>query len=222
MLGHGPEPSGLEDYRGENCDIHEWALVDPPCHIGALTRVHPFSHIMGNTIVGDACHIGHHVTVGSGVILGNRVRVLHYSQLHSGVILEDDVQFGPGAAIVSPKRFRPKTGNISQISPTLVRRGASVGPNVLLATGLTVGCYAFVQPGAVVERNIPDYAVATGDPVRIEGWRCSCGELLTFPDDAPGTLTMCTYCRRTYEKKAAKRIAPVTLCTEASVPGQAL
>jgi UDP-2-acetamido-3-amino-2,3-dideoxy-glucuronate N-acetyltransferase len=225
---------GFEDYRSPLATVHPLALVESPCRLGDHTTIHPFTRIMGHTMVGNACQIGHHVTIAPGVIVGNRVRVYNASHLNTGVILEDEVQFGPNAVVVPLRRMRAtSTGTISQISPTLIKNGAMVGPHVTIGSGLTVGCYAFIEAGTVVDHNVPDFALISGNPLRLLGWRCACGKALSLPvpsgafglplldglplppSDNDRTVT-CDYCERQYVQKSPRRIVLKTTVAKAT------
>jgi UDP-2-acetamido-3-amino-2,3-dideoxy-glucuronate N-acetyltransferase len=222
---------GFEDYRSPLANIHPLAFIESPCRLGDHTTVHPFTRIMGHTMVGNACQIGHNVTIAPGVIVGNRVRVYNACHLNTGVILEDEVQFGPNAVVVPMRRIRAtSTGTISQISPTLIKNGAMVGPNVTIGAGLTVGSYAFIEAGTVVDHHVPDFALVSGNPLQLLGWRCACGKALTLPSldhntvllpqhddslalpvaDNDSTVT-CGYCDRQYAQKTSRRIVLKTV-----------
>lgn len=194
--------SGFEDNRAESAFIHESSYVDAPCRIGENTAILHFSHIMANSIIGNNCHIGHNVTISSGVLIGNNVKVMNNTLLNSGVILEDNVYCGPSTIFSALKNIRAQQTNISQVSPTLVRRGAHIGANTTVATGFTIGLYTFIEAGAVIDRNIPDFALAYGNPLKFAGWRCECGERLKFADEP---LT-CKNCGKIYLQKSERKI----------------
>jgi UDP-2-acetamido-3-amino-2,3-dideoxy-glucuronate N-acetyltransferase len=168
----------FEDHRAETAYIHESSYVDTPCHIGEHTSILHFSHVMANSIIGDHCLIGRNVTIASGVFLGNNVRVMNNTQLNSGVILENEVYCGPSTIFADPRHIRANTRSISRVSPTLVRRGAQIGPNSTIAAGFTIGSFAFIEAGTVVDRNVPDFAVVYGNPLKFAGWRCECGQMI--------------------------------------------
>ena len=194
----------FEDCRAPSAQIHPSALLDAPCRVGEHTAILPFVHVMSQTIIGNHSLIGHNVTIASGVLVGNHVRVLNNSLLNSGVILEDSVYCGPSTTFCAMTRMRGTTTAISRVSPTLVRRGASIGPNSTVAAGVTIGTHAFVEAGTVIDRNIPDFALVCGNPLRFFGWRCTCGEPLTFKTEQ----TTCNACGKQYDQIAAHQIAP--------------
>lgn len=194
--------NAFEDSRADTSFIHESAYVDPPCHIGHNTTILHFSHVMANSIIGDHCHIGHNVTIASGVLIGNHVKVLNQSMLKSGVILEDEVYCGPSTVFQELRHVRMQNTGISPVSPTLVRRGAHIGANTTIATGFTLGMYIFIEAGTVIDRNIPDFALVYGNPLKFGGWRCECGERLKFQSES----ILCKTCGKAYLQKSERKI----------------
>jgi UDP-2-acetamido-3-amino-2,3-dideoxy-glucuronate N-acetyltransferase len=188
--------SYLEDHRAETAYIHESSYVDTPCRIGDHTSILHFSHVMANSIIGNFCQIGRNVTIASGVLLGDNVKVMNNAQLNSGVILENEVYCGPCAVFTESRHVRANTRNISRVSPTLVRRGAQIGANTTVASGFTIGRFAFIEAGTIVDRNIPDFAVVYGNPLKFAGWRCECGQTLSI--GSSGEETVCSYCSHRY------------------------
>lgn len=179
--------------------IHESAYVDAPCQIGHGTKVLHFTHIKPHAVIGHNCTIGANVTIDSGVLIGNYVQVMNNVNLASGVILEDNVYFGPCALIIPLKYVRGGTAHISALQPALVKHGANIGANATIASGMTVGRYAFVESGSVVDRHVPNYAVMVGNPLQLVGWRCECGEILPVKDI--DTITDCKRCGKHYHLK---------------------
>jgi UDP-2-acetamido-3-amino-2,3-dideoxy-glucuronate N-acetyltransferase len=206
----------LEDRRAESAFIHPSSYVDSPCVIGERTHIAHFSHVMATAIIGNDCHIGHNVTIAAGVVVGDNVRVMNNTLLMSGVILENDVYCGPSTVFTPLKRVRSHSQVMSKVSPTVVRRGSVIGPNTTVATGFTIGQFCFVEAGSVIDRNIPDYASATGNPLRLVAWRCACGTLLEFKQAA---LTTCTGCSQHYAKRSEIKIQPVLSATQQEEAG---
>lgn len=192
----------FEDQRAKSAFIHESSYVDSPCLIGEHTAILHFTHIMAHAIIGSHCHIGHNVTIGSGVVIGNHVRILNNTLLNSGVILEDNVYCGASTIFTALNRIRGRSRTISPISPTLVKSGANIGANTTVAAGVTIGQHSFVEAGSVVDNNIPDFALVYGNPVRFEGWRCQCGECLTFHKDK----AYCKHCGKRYTQYSEFKI----------------
>jgi UDP-2-acetamido-3-amino-2,3-dideoxy-glucuronate N-acetyltransferase len=191
-----------EDNRSETAYIHESAYVDSPCRIGQNTKILHFSHVMANSIIGNHCHIGHNVTISSGVLIGNHVKVMNNATLNSGVILQDDVYCGPSTIFTDITHIRGKSQSISQIRPTLIKQGAHIGANTTLASGLSIGLYTFIEAGSVIDRNIPDFAIVCGNPLKIDGWRCACGTELSFKQQK----ALCPQCGKTYVKDSERKI----------------
>lgn len=182
--------------------IHESSYIDEPCQIGHGTNILHFCHIMANSVIGSHCQIGQHVTIASGVLIGNNVRVLNNAMLNSGVILENNVYCGPSTVIAPLKHMRGEAGNVSSIHPTLIKRGANIGPNTTIASGFIVGQHTFIESGSVIDRNIPDFALVYGNPIQFAGWRCECGQVLKFKKDR----ATCPRCEKQYARQSEEEI----------------
>jgi UDP-2-acetamido-3-amino-2,3-dideoxy-glucuronate N-acetyltransferase len=209
----------LADHRAETAYVHESSYIDAPCRIGEHTSVLHFSHIMSHSIIGDFCLIGRNVTIASGVLVGNHVKVMNNVQLNSGVILENDVYCGPCVTFTENRYVRAIPKNISRVSPTLVRQGAQLGPNTTVASGFTIGRFAFIEAGTIVDRNIPDFAIVYGNPLKFAGWRCECGQSLHLQSSSasrsqksqePETSVTCVYCGRRYERQSKWKVLQLT------------
>ncbi|MDX2083991.1 MAG: DapH/DapD/GlmU-related protein [Candidatus Melainabacteria bacterium] len=197
----------FDDHRAEGVYVHDSAWVDSPCHIGERTTILHFTHVMPHTRIGQDCHIGHNVTIGSGVLIGNQVRVLNNALLVSGVILGDGVYCGPSTVFCTLNHVRGQVQTVSRVSPTVVRTGASIGPNSTVACGFTLGRFAFVEAGSVVDRSVPDYAMVGGSPLRLLGWRCECGDVLDVDDN--NAYAECAACGSLYHRKAEYRLVAI-------------
>ena len=193
----------FEDKRADTAFVHQTSCLDSPCQVGERTQIFHFSHVMGHTIIGDDCVIGQHVTIGSGVLMGNAVRVMNNALLVSGVILENQVYCGPGTTFAPITRVRGRHQGISQVTRTLVKRGATLGPHTTVSTGFTMGEFCFVEAGSVVDRHVPAYAIVSGDPIRFKAWRCQCGQELVFQHDR----ATCPQCRKRYDQVDTYRVA---------------
>jgi UDP-2-acetamido-3-amino-2,3-dideoxy-glucuronate N-acetyltransferase len=203
----------FEDHRADTAFIHASSYVDSPCRIGEHTSILHFTHVMGHTIIGNHCQIGRNVTIASGVFLGDNIRVSNNAQLSSGVILENEVYCGPNTVFTENKFVRANTKNISKVSPTLVRHGAQIGANTTVASGSTIGRFAFIEAGTVIDRNIPDFAVAYGNPLKLAGWRCECGQSMPLQVGSDNTDVhaaseeiVCSACGRLYVRQSKWKV----------------
>jgi UDP-2-acetamido-3-amino-2,3-dideoxy-glucuronate N-acetyltransferase len=160
--------------------VHESSYVDEPCQIGKGTKIWHFSHIMKNSVIGENCNIGQNVVVSPDVQLGNNVKIQNNVSLYTGVVCEDDVFLGP--SMVFTNVINPRSGIIrkEEYMKTVVKKGASVGANVTIVCGNDIGKYAFIGAGAVVTKEVPDYALMVGNPSKNIGWMSEFGERLNF------------------------------------------
>lgn len=183
---------------------HPSSYVDDNVEIGSGTKIWHFSHVQSHTKIGKNCSIGQNVNVGNNVKIGNGVKIQNNVSVYEGVELEDYVFCGPSMVFTNvpqPRSKYPQRGG-QFYKKTLLREGASVGANATIVCGHTVGRHAFVAAGAVVTKDVPDYALMMGVPARQKGWVCECGEML-------GEVTKsatCGKCQRNYslEGKALK------------------
>lgn len=171
------------------------AVVDQPCTIGEGTYIWHFSHVMKNSTLGKKCNLGQNVHVASGVKVGNNVKIQNNVSLYTGVELEDDVFCGPSMVFTNVINPRSHVNRKNEYQRTLVRRGASLGANSTIVCGTTIGEYAFVGAGAVVTKDIRDYALVVGCPARQIGWVCRCGVRLIIENGK----SQCESCGLTYE-----------------------
>lgn len=172
--------------------VHESSYVDEPVSIGEGTRIWHFCHVMKDAVIGRRCNIGQNVLVASGVRIGDNCKIQNNVSLYTGVVLEDHVFCGPSMVFTNVVNPRSEVIRKDEYQQTLVRRGASIGANATIVCGVTIGCYAFVGAGAVVTRDVPDFALVVGNPARRTGWMCRCGVKLPLGEaQARGRCAAC-------------------------------
>ena len=185
--------------------IHPQAIVDEGARIGAGTRVWAFAHVLPGAVLGEDCNLCDHTFVEGKLVIGNRVTIKCGVYLWDGVTVEDDVFIGPGAGFSNDKRPRSKQYP-SAPARTILRTGCSIGVNATILPGLTLGAWSMIAAGAVVTRDVPDFALMIGNPARIAGWVCRCSAALDFQ---AGPESKCT-CGRTYTKESPDTVKELT------------
>jgi UDP-2-acetamido-3-amino-2,3-dideoxy-glucuronate N-acetyltransferase len=181
--------------------VHQSSFVDQPCEIGPGTKIWHFSHIMKNCRIGKACNIGQNVVISPDVVIGSNVKIQKNVSIYTGCILEDDVFCGPSMVFTNVINPRSHVIRRDQYQATLVKRGASLGANSTVVCGVTIGRYAFAGAGAVLTRDVPDYALVVGNPARIRGWMCACGVKMTLAPDGDQEKGLCEACVSRYVKR---------------------
>jgi UDP-2-acetamido-3-amino-2,3-dideoxy-glucuronate N-acetyltransferase len=176
--------------------VHPAAVVDEGAEIGQGTKIWHFTHIMAAARIGENCIIGQNVFIGSGAILGNNIKVQNNVSIFDGVILEDDVFCGPSMVFTNVFNPRSFISRKKEFRKTEVKRGATIGANVTIVCGNTIGLYAFIGAGSVVTRDVPDYALVYGNPGKVKGWVCQCAEEISFRSGN----AVCKACGRQYKK----------------------
>jgi len=166
---------------------HPTAIIDKGAKIGAGTKIWHFSHIMGPCIIGSNCIIGQNVFVASQVQLGTNVKVQNNVSIYTGVICEADVFLGPSMVFTNVTNPRSGINRKDEFQETLVKKGASIGANATIICGITIGQYAFIGAGAVVTKNVPDFALMTGNPACQNGWMSIRGHRLEFDENGEAT-----------------------------------
>ena len=159
---------------------HPTAVIDEGCTIGAGTRIWHFSHIMPGCEIGENCNLGQNVVVSPGVKLGRNVKVQNNVSIYTGVECEDDVFLGPSMVFTNVINPRSAVARRDQYLRTLVKQGASIGANATIVCGHDIGRFAFIGAGAVVTKEVPDYALVAGNPARHKGWMSEYGHKLQF------------------------------------------
>ena len=193
--------------------VHESSYVDAGAQVGAGTKIWHFCHVMSTARIGRGCSLGQNVFVGADVTVGDNVKIQNNVSLYTGVTVEDDVFLGPSMVCTNVINPRSHVSRKDEFRPTLFRQGASIGANATVVCGVTIGRYAFVGAGAVVTRDVPDYALVHGNPARVRGWMCQCGEKLKLTaSDGDGT-DVCRACGT----RCVKRGGQVSVSPDMSV-----
>jgi UDP-2-acetamido-3-amino-2,3-dideoxy-glucuronate N-acetyltransferase len=165
---------------------HPTAVIDEGCEIGSGTKIWHFSHIMPACRIGENCNIGQNVVISPEVVLGKNVKVQNNVSIYTGVQCEDDVFLGPSMVFTNVINPRSAVNRKNQYAKTIVRKGASIGANATVVCGHDIGRYAFIGAGAVVTKDVPDYALVVGNPARQTGWMSEYGHKLIFNKDGIG------------------------------------
>jgi UDP-2-acetamido-3-amino-2,3-dideoxy-glucuronate N-acetyltransferase len=186
--------------------VHPSSYIDENVEIGEGTKIWHFCHILRNTKIGKNCVLGQNVMVGPNVIIGNRCKIQNNVSVYEGVELEDDVFCGPSMVftnVINPRAFIERK---HEFKKTLVKKGATIGANATIVCGVTIGRYALVGAGAVVTKDVPDYALVVGVPARQIGWVCKCGNTLKNRKE---DKLVCSSCGSEYAEKDGKLIPVV-------------
>jgi len=181
-----------------NYYAHETAIIDEGCNIGEGVKIWHFSHVMPNCTIGDKCNIGQNVVISPDVVLGKNVKIQNNVSIYTGVICEDDVFLGPSMVFTNVINPRSAVNRKSEYAKTIVKKGASIGANATIVCGHDIGSYAFIGAGAVVTKNVPDYALLVGNPAKQIGWVSEYGHRLNFDDNG---LAVCPETQQEYELK---------------------
>jgi acetyltransferase-like isoleucine patch superfamily enzyme len=181
---------------------HPLALAESRS-IGPGTRIWAWAHVMEGARVGADCNIGEHCFIEKGAVLGDRVTVKNGVAVWEGVTAEDDVFIGPNAVLTNDLRPRSKVYHAT-VTRTRLKRGASIGANATLLCGITVGAYAMVGAGAVVTRDVPAHGLVVGNPARLAGRVCRCGEKLRVRS----RTASCNSCGREYVRTVGGGLRP--------------
>jgi UDP-2-acetamido-3-amino-2,3-dideoxy-glucuronate N-acetyltransferase len=187
----------------KNFYAHESSIIDSNCTIGNGTKIWHFSHIMSNCIIGDDCIIGQNVVVSPFVVLGRNVKVQNNVSIYTGVTCDDDVFLGPSMVFTNVINPRSAINRRNEFIKTHLGRGATIGANSTLVCGNNIGKFAFVGAGAVITKEVPDYALVVGNPAKQIGWISEFGEKLHFGNNGKAE---CTQSRDWYELKAGRVI----------------
>lgn len=188
-----------------NYYVHPSSVIDEGCHIGEGTKIWHFCHVMSGAVIGSNCVLGQNVMMASNVVIGNNVKVQNNVSLYEGVTCEDDVFLGPGVVLTNVINPRSAISRKSEYKKTLIKKGASIGANATIVCGNTIGEFAFIGAGAVVTKDIPAYALITGNPGIQTGWMSEYGYKLVF---GSGNKAVCNESGQEYmlENNRVKRI----------------
>lgn len=166
---------------------HETAIVEPDVTVGAGTAIWHHSHVRTGSRIGAGCTLGKNVFVDSGAVVGDRVKIQNNVSVYTGVTLEDEVFVGPSAVFTNDLRPRAQPREWTVV-PTVVRHGASIGANATIVCGVEIGAWAMVAAGSVVTRDVAPHALVRGNPARVVGWVCRCGEIAARGVEPPSTF----------------------------------
>jgi UDP-2-acetamido-3-amino-2,3-dideoxy-glucuronate N-acetyltransferase len=169
--------------------IHESCYIDKDVIIGENTKIWHFSHIISGSKIGDNCSFGQNCVVGPNVTMGNGIKVQNNVTIYEGVMIEDDVFLGPSMVftnVINPRSFIIRK---SEYRKTLLKKGCSIGANVTIVCGVTIGEYALVGAGAVVTKDVKPFALIVGNPSRQVGWISRFGDKMTLPLSGEGFYT---------------------------------
>jgi UDP-2-acetamido-3-amino-2,3-dideoxy-glucuronate N-acetyltransferase len=162
--------------------VHSSSFIDENVEIGEGTKIWHFCHILSGTKIGKNCSFGQNCMVGPNVIVGNNVKVQNNVSIYEGLIIEDDVFLGPSCVLTNVTNPRSQVNRKNFYEKTVLKRGCTIGANATIVCGITIGRYAFISAGAVVIKDVPDYALMVGVPAKQRGWMSRHGHLLKNPD----------------------------------------
>lgn len=168
--------------------VHESSYVDAGAEVGKGTKIWHFSHALSGAKIGERCSFGQNISVAGGTKIGNNVKVQNNVSIYAGTTIEDDVFLGPSCVLTNVTNPRSQVNRQSLYEKTLLRKGCSIGANATVICGITIGRYAFVAAGAVVTKDVPDYALMIGVPGRQAGWMSRHGHMFKGAD-AEGIMT---------------------------------
>ena len=166
----------MSDYQA-----HDTAIIDDGARIGQGTRIWHWVHVSAGAVIGERCSLGQNVYVGNRVVIGNNVKIQNNVSVYDNVTLEDDVFCGPSMVFTNVYNPRSAVSRKDEYRDTTVRTGATLGANCTIVCGVSIGRHAFVAAGAVVNRNVKDYALMAGVPARQIGWMSRFGSRLDLP-----------------------------------------
>ncbi len=185
--------------------VHHSSEIDKGCTIGSGTKIWHFSHILSGSRIGENCNIGQNVVIGPDVTIGKQCKIQNNVSVYKGVTLEDGVFCGPSMVFTNIYNPRAEIRKMDHVRPTLVKKGATIGANATIVCGTTLGRYSFIGAGAVVTKDVPDYALVVGNSARQIGWVCECGERLVQKSEVGDRKSNfetleCVFCGKSYRE----------------------
>lgn len=179
---------------------HETACIDDGAEIGSGTRIWHFCHVMPTAKLGKNCNLGQNVVISPNCVVGDNVKIQNNVSVYTGVVLEDDVFCGPSMVFTNVINPRSRIERKDEYRKTLVRKGATIGANATVVCGVTLGRYCFIGAGSVVTRHVPDHGLVYGNPGRLRGYVCSCGDKLDIElEDSDLASVVCKSCNQEFE-----------------------
>lgn len=164
-----------------NYSKHETAIIDEGAQIGNETRVWHWVHVCGGAVIGEKCSLGQNVFIGNRVTIGNNVKIQNNVSVYDNVFIESDVFCGPSMVFTNVYNPRSAVTRKDEYRDTFVKKGATLGANCTIVCGVTIGEYAFVGAGSVINKNVPDFALMVGVPAKQIGWMSRFGERMELP-----------------------------------------
>lgn len=181
----------------ESFSVHQTAVIDNGAQIGEGTRIWHWTHVCAKAVVGKNCSLGQNVFVGNKAVIGNNVKIQNNVSIYDGVTLEDYVFCGPSMVFTNVYNPRSDVTRKDEYRSTLVKKGATLGANCTIVCGVTIGKYAFVGAGAMINKDVPAYALMVGVPAKQVGWMSEYGEQLDLPLSGQGEAK-CKHTGRIY------------------------
>lgn len=178
-----------------NYFVHESSYIDEGCEIGENTKIWHFCHIMTGSKIGENCNIGQNVVISPKVVIGNGVKIQNNVSVYTGIIVEDEAFLGPSCVFTNVFNPRSFIERKEEYRDTIIGKGSSLGANCTIICGNNIGKYALVGAGAVVTKDVPDYAIVMGVPAKVTGYVCQCGIKLR----EKGNIHSCASCGKKYE-----------------------
>ncbi len=190
-------------YNYKDVFIHETSYIDNNVNIGNNTKIWHFSHILNDCKIGENCSFGQNVVVGPKVNIGKNVKIQNNVSVYEGITLEDGVFCGPSCVFTNVNNPRSEVERKNEYQKTLVKKGATIGANCTIICGVKLGKFAFIGAGAVISKDVPDYALMIGVPGKQIGWMSEYGEKLDLPIKG-NAKTICKHTNQIYELKGDK------------------